>query len=205
VFTVEQVLDGKVVHRSRDELAASLDVVDPEDVAAVDAAAGRVADRLQRRLRAVEPDSTAPELVGHARWVQRTVRRHVRSGAPLSVDDAGRLLLLVAIVDLRDVAWAEMSRPDAHAHLELWLSLVRRCPRDLLPAATALLGFAAWLDGHGALAWCALDRGAEVDPAYSLAACIRQLLEGAVPPSVWIPLPESDLPVFGGPPESEAS
>ena len=110
--------------------------------------------------------------------------------------EAARLLLLVALVDLRDVAWAEMSRADADRHVDLWRDLLRRCPRDLVPAAASLLAFAAWLDGHGALAWCALDRCLDVDPEYSMAACIGPLLEAAVPPSVWTPLSEADLPVF---------
>jgi hypothetical protein len=127
----------------------------------------------------------------------------------LSTDEAGRVLVLVAGVPLRDVAWAEMSRDDARAHVELWRDLVRRAPRDLLPAAASLLAFAAWLSGHGALAWCALDRCAEVDPEYSMADCVAGLLERAVPPSVWTPIAEADLPVFWPvswpPPDLEAS
>jgi hypothetical protein len=196
-FTAEQVLEGKVVHGSREELAATLEIVDPADAAAVDAAAARVADQLRGCLHLVRPDRVRRDLVRHARWVQRTVRRHARDGTALSVEDAGRLLVLVAVVGIRDVAWSQMTRSGAAGHVALWRGLVQRCPRDLLPAATALLAFAAWLDGHGALAWCALDRCEEVDPAYSMADCIRQLLEGAVPPSVWTPFAASELPVFG--------
>ena len=49
----------------------------------------------------------------------------------------------------------------------------------------ALLAWAAWQSGDGALAWCALDRCDEVDPAYGLSALIAEALERAVPPSVW--------------------
>jgi hypothetical protein len=153
----------------------------------------------------VTVDGIVRGLADQARWVQRTIRRHVRRGTELSADDAGRLLVLVAGVLLRDVAWAEMTREDASRHLELWRGLVRRCPSGLVPAPAALLGFAAWLAGQGALAWCALDRCTAVEPNYSMAECVGLLLEGAVPPSVWTPIEESDLPVFWPPPDLEAS
>jgi hypothetical protein len=190
-FTAEQVLEGKVVHHDRAELAATLDLVDRTDARAVAEEAERVAEELFG-----QTCCEAIDLAPQARWVQQVIRRHVSTGTAPAAPDAARLLLLVGLVQVRDVAWAEMSRPVAPAHLELWRDLVRRCPRDLLPGAASLLAFAAWLSGHGALAWCALDRCAAVDPEYSMADCISGLLEGAVPPSAWAPIPESDLPVF---------
>jgi hypothetical protein len=103
------------------------------------------------------------------------------------------------------VAWAEISRAEATRHVDLWRDLVRRCPLDLLPGPSCLLAFAAWLAGQGALAWCALDRCFEVDPDYSMADCVAQLLASAVPPSVWTPIAEHDLPAFWPPPDREAS
>lgn len=190
-FTAERVLEGTVVHHDRAELAATLDPVDEQDARLVVEEAERVADELLGA-------GHATGLATEARWVQHIIRRHVAAGTPLLAADAGRLLLLVRFIEVRDVAWAEMTRAEAQAHVELWRDLVRRCPRDLLPAASALLAFAAWLAGHGALAWCALDKCAEVDPDYSMADCISSLLEGAVAPSVWTPIPESDLPVLAG-------
>ena len=44
-------------------------------------------------------------------------------------------------------------------HVELWTDLLRRAPDDLAGAARPRCSaFAAWLAGHGALAWCAVDR-----------------------------------------------
>ncbi len=181
-FTAEQVVRGRVVHDSREQLAAGLRLVDAGDALAVAEAAARA-----------DLDHEPAE---HGRWIQRTVRRHLRTGRRLRADDAGRLLLLVSAPALRDVAWAEISRHFAAAHVELWRDLVRRCPPDLLPAASSLLAFAAWLHGDGALAWCALDRCDEVDPDYAMAACVRDLLDGAVPPSAWTPITQGDLIVF---------
>lgn len=203
-FTAERVLDGAVVERSRADLAATLDTVDADDAAMVEDATHRLDDEFVAVAQFVKPGRIVRDMADHARWVQRMVRRHAQSGAPLSADDAGRLLLLVSIVEIRDVALAEISRPDAHRHVELWRDLVRRSPRDLVPAAAALLAFAAWLSGHGALAWCAVDRCVAVDPAYSLAECVSLLLERAVPPSVWTPIADDDLAVFW-PPDRRAS
>jgi hypothetical protein len=152
----------------------------------------------------VQTERICRDLADEARWVQRTVRRHVRTSTTLSAEDAGRMLALTSVELLRDVAWAEMSRAHASGHVELWRDLVRRCPPPLLPAAASLLAFAAWLHGDGALAWCALDRCHEVDPGYSMAECVALLLEGAVPPTSWPGIDEDDLPVFW-PPEPEAS
>jgi hypothetical protein len=198
-FTAEQVLEGKVVHSSREQLAASLDVVDAADARAVAEAALRFDEQFSGLPAFVAVDRITREVADHARWMQRTIRRHVRRGAPLTADDAGRLLVLVAAVPLRDVAWAEIDRAGSGRHVELWRDLVRRCPHDLLPSASSLLAFAAWLHGDGALAWCALDRCHEVDPDYSMAACISGLLAQAVPPTVWRPIEESELPVLWPP------
>jgi hypothetical protein len=204
-FTAEQVLEGTVVERSRDDLAASLRVVDPADARAVARAARAFEETFDGVPAFVRADGIQRLVVEQARWIQRTLRRQVRGRSTLPAADAGRLLVLVASDDLRDVALAEMSRADARQHVEIWRDLVRRSPNDLLAQAGVLLAFAAWLRGDGALAWCALDRCAEVEPDHPLAAAVGRLLEGAVPPSVWRPIPESDLVVFGSPPGLEAS
>jgi hypothetical protein len=204
-FTAEQVVGGAVVESSRDALARTLLCVDEDDALAVAAAA----QGAERGFDGPPPDVTlqdlCDDLVEQARWVQRTIRRQLRSGAPLAPRDAGRLLVLVLGLPLRDVAWSEMTRATATEHVELWRDLVRRCPRHLLAGPACLLAFAAWLAGQGALAWCALDRCAEVDPDYSMADCIAQLLAGAVPPSVWVPIAEEQLPAFWPPPDLEDS
>lgn len=170
-FTAEQVVEGTVVHHSRADLAASLDPADPAEVAAVEVAARAPSDRCH-------------DLVGEAAWLRRTIAAHLDGRSP-GADEAGRLLVLLGADHFRDLAWAQMRRADARRHVELWRDLVRRSPRDLLPAPASLLAFAAWLDGNGALAWCALDRVAAVEPAYPMARFIGTLLEQAVPPTAW--------------------
>jgi len=203
-FTAEQVMRGKVVQPSREHLAASIRLVDAEDARAVADAVDRLSSQLAGILQLVRAQRVVRDLAEHARWLQRTIRRHLRQGTRPSAEDAGRILLLVSIGHVRDVAWAEMTHENSDDQVELWRDLVRRCPTELIPAATSLLAFAAWLSGQGALAWCALDRCHEVDSQYSLAGCIRDMLDGALPPSVWVPIDERDLRVFW-PTEPDAS
>jgi len=178
-FAVQAVLDGRVTHDSRAALAASL-APDPARVAALasvrsdDGAEGRAGDW-------AEPAQGAAE----AGWVRATVSRHVAAGTVTDDAEAARLLADLRVVALRDVAWALLVRETARDHVGFWTDLVRRCPADLAAAPAALLGFAAWLAGHGALAWCAVDACLEADPDYGLADLLSQLLAHAVPPAEW--------------------
>ncbi|MGO4256205.1 DUF4192 domain-containing protein [Marmoricola sp. RAF53] len=208
-YTADQVLRGRVVHERRSALADSLVGADDEDVAAVAAAADRTADRLIEvgkrpgtalgtpvGVRVPLQVALAGELRTEGRWLQRTLRRALAAPAEITSADAGRLLVLVALDSLREVAWAEIDRSGAGEHVELWRHLVRRAPRDLRPAPAALLAFSAWLRGEGALAWCALDRCFDVDPDDALGQHVAALLESATPPTVWAPIPQHALRVL---------
>ena len=63
----------------------------------------------------------------------------------LDTHDVGRLLVAMVRIDVRDVAWSEITRADARVHVDLWRDVVRRSPLAALPAPAALLAFAAWL------------------------------------------------------------
>ena len=88
---------------------------------------------------------------------------------------------------LRDAAWSSLARTNAQRHVDLWLDVLRRTPAPYTPPVATLLGFAAWQSGHGALAWCAVDRCAEVDPDYTLMTYLASALTHALPPSAWEP------------------
>lgn len=163
-FVVAAVLDGRVLHGSREALAATL-VSRPDEVACVERA--------------------LPQPEASGTWVARLVTRHAEASTSPTDAEAARLLLAVSDPHVREAAWAGISRGQARRHVELWSGLVRRCPEDLLPHAAGVLAFASWLAGDGALAWCAVDRGREVDPDHSLLGLVADLLEGAVPPSEW--------------------
>ena len=164
LFRAEAVADGIIVHGSRAELEASLrpspDAVDEVARAvrrAVPSPPGEIADLVDIRLEA-----------GRFKPVE-----------------LARVLLGLLEAEGRDAAWAAMSRDDAARHVRLWADAVQRAPDDLVAAPAAVLGLAAWLSGHGALAWCAVDRSQAVEPGNTLAQLVADLLTHAVAPSAW--------------------
>lgn len=166
-FAAQSVVDGQVTHRSRADLAASLEPV-PERVAAVEAAVGAV--------------EGAPD----PGWVGATVLRHAAAGTFPADDEAARLLWAIsADIDARDAAWIGLSRAHAEHQVALWTDLLCRAPGELCAAPAAVLAMAAWFAGHGALAWCAVDRADEAAPGHTLARLVGDLLAAAVPPSAW--------------------
>ena len=177
-FLVRSVLEGNVVARSREELAARLEPT--PGVAAVEEA------------RTAVPAYDATE-------VAVTVWRALEHGR---FEDAELAGVLQGLRDgaVRDAAWASMTRDDAAAHVALWTDAVQRSPGDLVGGPASVLGLAAWLAGNGALAWCAVDRCVESDPDNSLAGLVGDLLSRAVPPSSWErswprhALPDADEP-----------
>jgi hypothetical protein len=163
-FRAQAVLEGIVVHRSRAELESLLGPR-PDAVAevarevrrAVPGPPGEISDLVDLRLDAG------------------------RFGSP----ELARVLLGLAEPAGRDAAWAAMTRDAAAGHVRLWTDALQRAPADLVAAPAAVLALAAWLAGHGALAWCAVERSQAADPGGSLAGLVADLLTRAVPPSAW--------------------
>lgn len=173
-FAAQAVVDGRVTHASRDELAALLDT-DPSRAAAVATLVEGVPE--------VAPEALRTEGL----WVDGLVRRHAAEGTLPHDADLARLLRAMTVTTLRDAAWSSLTRADAQRHVDLWMEVLRRTPGPFVPPVATLLGFAAWQCGQGALAWCAVDRCAEVDPAYTLMTYLASALTHALPPSVWEP------------------
>ena len=199
-FTAQAVVDGQVTWGSRRELSDSLIGGDPVAMEAVDAAADEAMVRFQAAARhplgPPAPEAARAHLVQEGQWVGSRVRRFLADGEALDAEDAGRMLVALVVIEIRDVAWAEMTRANAGRHVDLWRDLARRTPFDLMAAPAALLGFAAWLSGDGALAWCAVERCQQVEPDYRLASLLTEALAGAMPPSRWRPVRPADLTLF---------
>jgi hypothetical protein len=166
LFRAQAVLDGIVVHASRAELASVL-LPQPDLVAETERAA--------RRAVPSPPDEVA-DLVD------------IRLDAGrFTTTELARVLLGLLEPRGRDAAWATITRDLAEAHVRLWTDAVQRAPTELVAAPAAVLALAAWLGGHGALAWCAVDRCRDTEPDNSLAALVADALNRAVPPSRWSP------------------
>jgi hypothetical protein len=119
---------------------------------------------------------------------KRLVRRLVRealAGPPLSDLDCLRMALLVHNLQVRDVAWAQLTREHAEDHVALWQQVVSRTPAWLASAPLCLLGMAAWVSGNGALQNCCIERVEQIDPTYSMASLLADINLRALPPRYW--------------------
>jgi hypothetical protein len=185
----QAVADGTVVLASRQELADSLVGNDPREGEEVADLAEAGLARLFTLADTFGPPALDREVAAEEMWVLERVRQFVCDQERLTAAEVGRLLAGMACsLRIRDAAWMQMSREDAATHVDLWRDVVRRAPEEWRAPPAALLGFAAWLSGSGALAWCAVECALEAEPGYSMAALLADLLTGALPPSAWPPM-----------------
>ncbi|MEN8706516.1 MAG: DUF4192 domain-containing protein [Nocardioides marinisabuli] len=154
---------------SRESLAESL-VGDREPVAA-----------LLPETRAAARENTAKV---EGRWSLDRMQRFHRDGNRLSDADAARLLVALESTPTRDRLWLDMNRGNAGSHVALWTDITKRAPDQVRAAPASLLGFANWLSGHGALAWCALDRVPK-DKPYALASLVAAAVQSGMHPHEW--------------------
>lgn len=164
-FRVRAVVDGRIIAASRQELVERLRP-DPDGVRSVTAAL-----------------SAAPLTDGPG--LRALLEPHLAAGSAPTDAEAAVILLSITDATVRDDAWFGMTRRQAEDNVRLWTELVRRAPAGLVAGAAAVLGFAAWLHGDGALAWCALDRCFAEEPEHSLGRLVAQALDGAVAPDDW--------------------
>lgn len=169
-FLVQAIVDGRVTHDSRESLAATLVPV-------------AEAVHVLATLVAVLPDPT--DLLGEGNWMESMLVDHLLEESLSSDEELARLLVAVQEPRLRDAAWSTLTREHARAAVVWWTHALTRCPEELAAPPAALLAWAAWLNGNGALAWCALDRCETAEPGYGLGRMIAELLERAYPPSAW--------------------
>lgn len=165
---------GVVALPDRQALAALVAPAEGSARAAMGAAADRARVRLSRL-----PGALAVRGAGRAA-VREAVARQ-RAGGRLTDDEVAWLTVLLRTDVVRDFAWQAIDDPVPHA--ALWTDVVRRASPELAAAPAGLLSFAAWRAGEGALASVAAARALEVDPAYSMARLMADILARGVPPS----------------------
>jgi hypothetical protein len=168
-FTAQAVFEGRVTLASREDLRDTLASA-PDEVA---------------RVAALQAGETAPGPEDVGAVVGGLVARCVATGESLVDADAARVLGAVVQVEVRDAALYAVTLESAAAHLRVWADLLRRAPECQVPDSAAVVAFCAWQAGHGALAWCALDRCFDVDPDHRLGGFLAECLTRAVPPGAW--------------------
>lgn len=148
--------------------ARSFDLRDG-DHAAVAAAAARLAE---------------PAVDHEEPWMRQRIAEFTYTHAPLSDEDAARMLRNCTDSALRDVASFSATRETAHAQAAMWRDLTRRAPASMLGAPACLLALNCWLAGDGAAAWDALDV-LEDPKSHALATIVELVLTNAIHPSKW--------------------
>lgn len=112
------------------------------------------------------------------------MQRFHRDGVRLSDTETARLLVAVESIPIRDQVWLDINRSNASSHVALWTDLTKRAPDEARAAPASLPGFASWLSGHGALAWCALDQIPKNKP-YGLANLVTAAVQTGMHPREW--------------------
>jgi Domain of unknown function (DUF4192) len=156
----------------------------------------RQATELARgRLKRLLGSPAGEEDAGARRAGEQAVRAafdRARRGGQLAEDEAAWLTVVLTCVPVRDYAWTRTGGADWH--VRLWADLTRRAQPDLLAAPAALLAFAAWQGGQGALANIAVDRALQADPDYSMGQLLAKALAAGMPPWAlgcdWPPRPD---------------
>lgn len=177
-FVLESHFLDREIYRDRDELASSLRGT-AEQVARTERELAGAAARLS------SPGDSGglsdEDVAGEVGWI----RDRVADDAPLSSGEVARIAVVLGVRDVRDGVWMGMSRAGAARWRRRLKEAVRSTPPDLVVEPAALLAFASWLAGDGALAWCAVDLARSGDPEHTLASLVAQALEAAIPPDVW--------------------
>ncbi|MBO3749146.1 DUF4192 domain-containing protein [Streptosporangiaceae bacterium NEAU-GS5] len=207
----EAVVNGLVAFPDREALAKTVEPCTGPDRTAMTVATAATAAGLRTRLASFRPAATIEGAKGdalvHTLVTEGIARVHAAidlyaEGGRLDDPDASRLGFDLAMIRVRDEAWACVD--DRPAHIELWKDLTRRLePHHAAPAAS-LLAAAAWHAGDCTLAGLALDRALSADPDYSMAhllgTAVRQLVS---PRSLRERMPDpAELDAQMGPPKA---
>jgi hypothetical protein len=169
-IAAKTVLTGSVQPAaSRESLAASL-VGDREPIAQV--------------LETARTEGAASTPGAERDWALDRLGQFHADGNRLSDVDGARMLVALETISTRDALWEDVSTQNTASHIALWGNLTRRAPDEVCAAPASMLGFASWLRGDGAKAWCALDQ-VPVERPYSMAAIVATALQNGLHPSEW--------------------
>ena len=122
-----------------------------------------------------------------SRWVPR-MRKLVRrslDGGTLTESELIELAVLASDMPARDAAWLMMQRSDDDKHVQLWRRVVSVAIERYAIGPVCLLGMASWISGSGTLLSIAIERGVELEPAYSMLHLLEDINMSAIPPSTW--------------------
>ncbi|MFM1725709.1 DUF4192 domain-containing protein [Rhodococcus sp. PAM 2766] len=181
---VAQVLGGRAIRASRDELEAVLlpnSLDDQQRVAyLIDDARARIScgDGVART--ATDPNGVDRHglervLVGIARTA---------AGEEATTEECAELALVLENPRVRDALLALSAGAYADDAEQLWIALARALPEPERAEPLALLGFGAYLRGDGPMAGVALTAALAADPCHRLATLLDDALQRGMRPDV---------------------
>ncbi|MEH1012693.1 DUF4192 domain-containing protein [Micromonospora sp. CPCC 206060] len=177
--TAAAVFAGEVAYPDRASLAAEVAPVGGLTRIAMRQATVRAEERMIGLLDEGPLDERKLNALGDA--AVRAALDPGRAPGSMTDDEVAWLTMLLAHLPIRDQAWELTDGDDRH--LALWRYVVQRAEPELVPAPACLLAFAAWRAGRGSLAVVALERALTVEPDYSMALLLDELIRNGVPPS----------------------
>ncbi|WP_433127895.1 DUF4192 domain-containing protein [Micromonospora sp. CA-240977] len=192
--TASAVFAGQVALPDRAALVAQVAAMDGPARDAMRAATARAELRLTELLE----QAPASDLLGGRAMCAagvaavREAQRRQRRGERLDDDEVAWLSLLMTHLPIRDHAWERTDGRDRD--IALWTDVLRRAEPKWAAAPGALLAFAAWRAGQGALAAVALERTLGLHPDYPLAVLLDDMLRRGVPPSELDGWPSAGMP-----------
>ncbi|GAA2110025.1 DUF4192 domain-containing protein [Microlunatus panaciterrae] len=173
-LAAEAVYAGLAAAPGRESLTRMVSGPAATDLAELQRTARRVRDELE-----VLPRRRRQQLM------ESSVRRLLDEAANLTDEECARLAVLGLDLEVRDIAWAMMTRFDATRHVDLWHQVVARTVPPMELAPLGLLAMAGWISGNGALQVACIERMQRLDPGYGLLRLLDDINQRALPPSWW--------------------
>lgn len=181
---VAQVLGGRAIRASRDELEAVLAPDGLDDQERVADLIDEARDRISRDGRA--PRAAADPVGSDRECLERLLTRiaQTASGEELVPEECAELVLALENPRVRDALLALSVGEHADAAEQLWIALARALPDPERAEPLALLGFGAYVRGDGPMAGVALGAALAADPCHRLANLLDDALQSGVRPDV---------------------
>ncbi len=174
VLAAASAADGHVTYPSREAMGDLLAPDPPE------ALSRRTA--LLNRLAADDPHPEDVVPGRHRDLVHAEVLRAASRKRPLTDEEVADLAHALSNPLTRDASLAHCIGEHARSAEVLWIELTRACPAPERAEPATLLAFSAYIKGNGAMAFMALDRAEEANPAHRLTRLLRAALKAGLPP-----------------------
>lgn len=167
-FVEQAIVEGRLEFSSRAEMVASLE---PEE-----GAVAAVRDEIDR------PGPTGVPSGAEDVELWAGIAAHVAARTAPDDVELARILVTLAAAPPDPMVLTGTEQRLADLQRRFWAGVLPRVPASHVPTVAALLGYASWRAGDGAMAWAAVDRARAVEPDHRAACCLADLLDSATPP-----------------------